>query len=61
MFSEKLKAIRAKRGWTQKQLAEKIGRPEHTITQYEVKRRTPIYEVLKDLVEKAKIPPEELF
>lgn len=61
MFSKKLKTIRAKRGWTQKQLAEKIGRKENTIAQYEIKRRTPTYGVLKDLVEKAKVDPSELF
>jgi transcriptional regulator with XRE-family HTH domain len=61
MFSEKIKSIRAKRGWTQKQLAEKIGRPENTIVQYEIERRAPTYGVLKDLVEKAKVEPSELF
>lgn len=61
MFGEKLKEIRTKRGWTQKQLAEKIGRPENTIARYEINRRTPSYEVLLDLVEKAKIDPQELF
>ncbi len=61
MFSKKLKSIRAKRGWTQKQLAEKIGRKENTIAQYEIKRRAPTYGVLKDLVEKAKVDPRELF
>ncbi len=61
MFGEKLRKIREKRGWTQKQLAEKIGRPENTLWRIQMNMWHPSYAVLKDLVEKAKIKPSELF
>ena len=61
MFSKKLKSIRAKRGWTQKQLAVKIGKPENTVARYECGIRTPSYEILVALVKNAKVDPAELF
>jgi len=61
MFGKKLKSIRAKRGWTQKQLAVKIGKPENTVARYECGIRTPSYEILVALVKNAKVDPAELF
>lgn len=61
MFGEKLQKIREKRGWSQKLLAEKIERPENTLWRIQMNMWNPSYAVLKDLVEKAKVDPRELF
>jgi len=61
MFAEKLKEIRKVRGWTQAQLADKIGTHSMTISRLERSLYPPSYPTLKGLVEKAKVDPRQLF
>lgn len=61
MFGEKLKAIREKRELSQRQLAKLIGRHQPVIARIELNYWDPSYGFLKDLVEKAKVKPSELF
>lgn len=48
-MGEKIKTLRKKKKWTQKQLADKIGIKESGISQYEKNLRLPSLEVLKKL------------
>jgi len=61
MFSERMKEIRKKRGWTLKELAQKIGANWVTIWNYENARRKPEYDILVAMVTKAGVDPAELF
>lgn len=61
MFSEKLKAIRHKKGLNQRQLAAIIGVAPNTICRLETKWYPPSYPTLVALVEKAQVKPAELF
>ncbi len=40
-FAEKLKALRKKKGWTQREVAEKIGVSPRTYASYELEGREP--------------------
>ena len=61
MFSERMKEIRKKRGWTLKELAQKIGANWVTIWNYENASRKPEYDILAAMVTKAGVDPAELF
>jgi transcriptional regulator with XRE-family HTH domain len=56
-----MKEIRKKRGWTLKELAQKIGANWVTIWNYENARRKPEYDILAAMVTKAGVDPAELF
>jgi transcriptional regulator with XRE-family HTH domain len=53
LFGEKLRAMRKERGWTQDELAKKIGVSLRTITNYEkckmYPNQTSIYHIIGDL------------
>jgi transcriptional regulator with XRE-family HTH domain len=61
MFSENMKAIRKKRGWSLKELAQIIGSDPTTLWKYEKSMREPAYNILKAMVKKAGVSPAELF
>ena len=60
-FGKKLKAVRLKRGMTQKELGIEVGFPESNaavrIAQYEQKERTPKKEILNKLAKALKVSP----
>jgi len=61
MFSEKVLAIRKKRGWSLKEFAQMIGADSTTLWKYEKALRRPYYDILEAMVNKAKVDPAELF
>ncbi len=61
MFSKALKAIRQKRNWRQKDVAEITGFHLQSIHKYENQLREPCYAFLAALVSKGEIDPRELF
>lgn len=61
MFAKKLKKIRKEHGWTQAQLADKIGTHHMTISRLERNEYPPSYPTLVALVEKAGVKLSELF
>jgi transcriptional regulator with XRE-family HTH domain len=61
MFGDILRNIRNRRGWTQKQLAEKAKVAKVNIEKYEEIARMPTYLFLEALVKNAGVDPKELF
>ena len=45
-FGERLKALRLSKGWTQKQLSDKLGLTKSVISAYDTDLRLPSYDVL---------------
>ena len=45
-FSERLKALRAERGWSQQEVADKVGLNKMTISQYENAKKKPSFEMI---------------
>lgn len=60
MIGENIKKIRLKRGWTQKQLAEKSGVTRESIGNYERNDRTPPADILNDIAKALSVPVGEL-
>lgn len=60
MIGENIKKIRLKRGWTQKQLAEKSGVTRESIGNYERNDRTPPANILNDIANALSVPVGEL-
>ena len=60
IFSERLKEMRTKRELTQQQLADLIEVSRHTVINYEVGRRMPDLEILKNLCEKLNVSSDYL-
>ncbi len=50
-FGEKIKEFRFANGWTQKELAEKIGQAQSTIFYWEQNKQEPTISALKKLCE----------
>ena len=51
MFSDKLKSLRKKYGYTQEQLADKLGVAKSTISMYENGNREPDFEMLEAIAD----------
>jgi transcriptional regulator with XRE-family HTH domain len=49
MFAKRLKAARAKKGFTQKELGDKISMTESTVSLYETGRREPSLETIRKI------------
>ena len=59
-FSENLKAIRVKRGLTQKEVAENIGVAKSTYSLYESGNREPNVQMIKKIATALSISADEL-
>jgi transcriptional regulator with XRE-family HTH domain len=59
-FSDKLKTLREEKGWTQKELAEKLGLAKSTISLYEIEKREPNTEITIKIADLFGISVDEL-
>ncbi len=59
-FSDKLKSLRLERGWTQKDLAEKLGLAKSTVSLYEIAKREPNAEITIKIADIFGITVDEL-
>lgn len=50
-FPERLKELRRQRGWSQRELAQKIGMSSGTVAAWEVGRNEPNYDMLRKLAD----------
>lgn len=48
-LGDKIKQLREEKGWTQKELAEKLGLAKSTVSLYEINKREPNNETLTDI------------
>jgi transcriptional regulator with XRE-family HTH domain len=48
-FGQKIKILRIERGWSQEELAQKIGVTNQRVSKYETDINRPVLEVLKNL------------
>ena len=59
-FSENLSTFRKEKGWTQSELAEKLGVKANTISNYEKGISTPDYKIIARLRELFEMPTDVL-
>lgn len=59
-ISENIRVLRKDAGFTQKQLAEKVGLSEQAIRMYELGKRDPSVDVIKRIGEALDVAPESL-
>lgn len=50
-FSQIVKSLRLERGWSQQEVADRVGLNKMTISQYENGKRKPSFEVIEALAE----------
>lgn len=50
-FSEIIKQLRLERGWSQQDVADRVGRNKMTISQYESGQRRPSFDMIEKLAE----------
>lgn len=60
-FGANIRQLRQERGWTQLELAEKLGISQKAITSYEREAREPNLEKIQQLAKVFEIPIEVLF
>lgn len=61
MYGEKLRKLRNLEGWTQKQVAEKIGVSKQTYSHYENENRKPGLEMIRKLAEVYQVDLDRVF
>ena len=59
-FAENIKAIRENKGWSQTQLANKLGVSRATVGNWEIGRRTPPVSLMSEIAFKLRVPLEDL-
>ena len=59
-FNDKLKSLRLAKGWTQKDLADKLGLAKSTISLYEIAKREPNTEITIKIADIFDISIDEL-
>ena len=58
-FGDRLRELRNSRGWTQEQLAERLGTSKQVISRYESGLRSPKISVVAQWAEKLGVPLEQ--
>jgi len=59
-FSDVLREFRLKRGWSQEDLANKLGTSKQVISRYELGQRNPKVATLQEWAKKLNVPEERL-
>ena len=60
LFGEKLKKIRLDNGWTQDELAKKLGTSKQVISRYENNQRTPVITIAAEYAKVLNVPVDYL-
>ena len=60
-FAEKVKQLRTARGWTQEQLAERVGVRRETIMRLEKAQYNPSLKLAIDIARAVEAPIEDIF
>lgn len=50
-FSDRVKALRLERGWSQQEVADRLGLNKVTVSQYESRKRRPSFEMIEALAD----------
>lgn len=60
-FGDKLKQLRMEKGWTQKDLADKLGLAKSTVSLYEISQREPNSKIITKISQLFGVTIDELF
>lgn len=61
MYGKKLRELRKLEGWTQKEVADKIGVSKQTYSHYENEKRKPSLEMIRELANVYKVDIDQVF